>query len=78
MSAVSASWHPNSKYIAFSGYTVGDEGWSVYVMDVENEKMFKICLGRNPVFTPDGGTIVYDRDGTVYSRDIKIYSRGAK
>lgn len=78
MSAVSASWHPNSKYIAFSGYTVGDDGWSVYVMDVENEKMFKICLGRNPVFTPDGGTIVYDRDGTVYSRDIKIYSRGAK
>ena len=30
----------------------------------------RLADGRNPSFTPDGKSIIYDRDRTVYRREV--------
>ena len=68
LSALSPRWHPNGKFICFSGFRKGDPGWGVWVEEIATGKVKRLATGENPCFSPDGKTLAYDRDGTVYVR----------
>ena len=68
--AYAPAWSPDGKLIAYTGFRDGDAGWSVYVMPSEGVVTQRIADGRNPSFTPDGKSIIYDRDGKVYRREV--------
>ena len=72
MSALSPRWHPNGKYICFTGFRRGDPSWGVWVEDVESGRAARIANGENPVFSPDGKSIAYDRDRKVYVRQFDV------
>ena len=68
--AYAPAWSPDGKLIAYTGFRDGDAGWGVYVMPSEGVVTQRIADGRNPSFTPDGKSIIYDRDGKVYRREV--------
>ena len=68
--AYAPAWSPDGKLIAYTGFRDGDAGWGVYVMPSEGIVTQRIADGRNPSFTPDGKSIIYDRDGKVYRREV--------
>ena len=68
--AYAPAWSPDGKLIAYTGFRDGDAGWGVYVMPSEGVVTQRIADGRNPSFTPDGKSIIYDRDGTIYRREV--------
>ena len=68
--AYAPAWSPDGKMIAYTGFRDGDAGWGVYVMPSEGVVTQRIADGRNPSFTPDGKSIIYDRDGTIYRREV--------
>jgi S-formylglutathione hydrolase FrmB len=68
--AYAPAWSPDGKLIAYTGFRDGDVGWGVYVMPSEGIVTQRIADGRNPSFTPDGKSIIYDRDGKVYRREV--------
>ena len=68
--AYAPAWSPDGKLIAYTGFRDGDAGWGVYVMPSEDVVTQRIADGRNPSFTPDGKSIIYDRDGKVYRREV--------
>lgn len=70
MSASAPAWHPNGSLLAFTGFTPGDPGWGVYVMDLATGGLKRLCDGRNPSFAPDGKSLLFDRDGSVWRRDF--------
>ena len=67
MSAYSPRWHPDGRTICFTGFMKGDPGWGVWVEDLETGCARRLATGENPSFSPDGGTIVYDRGGKVHA-----------
>ena len=68
--AYAPAWSPDGKLIAYTGFRDGDAGWGVYVMPSDGVVTQRIADGRNPSFTPDGKSIIYDRDGTIYRREV--------
>ena len=68
--AYAPAWSPDGKLIAYTGFRDGDAGWGVYVMPSEGVVTQRIADGRNPSFTPDGKSVIYDRDGKVYRREV--------
>ena len=68
--AYAPAWSPDGTLIAYTGFRDGDAGWGVYVMPSEGVVTQRIADGRNPSFTPDGKSIIYDRDGKVYRREV--------
>ena len=68
--AYAPAWSPDGKLIAYTGFRDGGAGWGVYVMPSEGVVTQRIADGRNPSFTPDGKSIIYDRDGKVYRREV--------
>ena len=68
--AYAPAWSPDGKLIAYTGFRDGDAGWGVYVMPSEGVVTQRIADGRNPSFTLDGKSIIYDRDGKVYRREV--------
>ena len=68
--AYAPAWSPDGKLIAYTGFRDGDAGWGVYVMPSEGVVTQRIADGRNPSFTPDGKSIIYDRDGKIYRREV--------
>ena len=68
LAALSPRWHPDGKIICFTGFRAGDPGWGVWVEEIATGKVKRLASGENPVFSPDGKSIAYDRGGTVYVR----------
>ena len=68
LAALAPRWHPGGGIICFSGFRKGDSGWGVWVEDIKTGKVKRIAAGENPCFSPDGGSIAYDRGGTIYMR----------
>ncbi|MBR3085147.1 MAG: PD40 domain-containing protein [Kiritimatiellae bacterium] len=68
LTALSPRWHPNGRMICFTGFHAGDDGWGVWVEDVYTGKVRRLCTGETPCFSPDGGSIAYDRDGMIFVR----------
>ena len=68
--AYAPAWSPDGKLIAYTGFRDGDAGWGIYVMPSDGVVTQRIAAGRNPSFTPDGKSIIYDRDGTIYRREV--------
>jgi len=71
MAAYSPAWRPDGEAIVFTGYQEGDGGWRVYEMDfLKNRKMRVLARGKNPVYSPDGHWIAYERDGMIYRKEM--------
>lgn len=68
MVATAPAWRPDGKALAFTGYRVGDTGWSVYVKDLTCGTLTRICGGEDPTWSADGRDLVYVRDGDVFRR----------
>ncbi|MBQ2628273.1 MAG: PD40 domain-containing protein [Kiritimatiellae bacterium] len=68
LAALSPRWHPDGKVICFTGFRKGDPGWGVWVEELATGKVKRLATGENPVFSPDGKSIAYNRGGTVYVR----------
>lgn len=68
INALAPRWHPNGRIICFTGFRKGDPGWGVWVEDVPTGKVRRIATGENPVFSPDGKWLAYDRDRKIYVR----------
>ena len=68
--ALSPAWHPSGRYIAYS--SVGDRGSQIMLIDLATSYARVVNgatggLNITPVFSPDGGTLVYSHgqdDGT--------------
>ena len=70
MAAYSPAFSPDGRHIAFTGCRAGDPGWSIYLLDPVLGAARRLCSGENPSFAPDGGSIVFDRDGAIYRRAL--------
>lgn len=70
IAAYSPAFSPDGRHIAFTGYRAGDPGWCIYLLDPEMGAARRLCRGENPSFAPDGGSIVFDRDGAIWRRGI--------
>ncbi len=68
INALAPRWHPGGRLICFTGFRKGDPGWGVWVEDVFTGKVRRIATGENPMFSPDGRWLAYDRDRKVYVR----------
>lgn len=75
MTAISPRWHPSGKYICFTGFREGDPGWGVWVQEISSGNARRIADGENPVFSPDGKTIAYDRDRKIFVRGFDPSAR---
>ena len=64
------AWSPDGSMIVYTGFRDGDGGWGVYVMPASGSVTQRIADGRNPSFSPDGRSIIYDRDGMIYRREV--------
>ena len=63
----SPRWSPDGRRVCYTGYHVGDPGWCVYVQELVSGAETRVCEGRNPCFSPDGQTLVYDRNGQIFT-----------
>ena len=68
INALAPRWHPDGRLICFTGFRKGDPGWGVWVEDVVSGKVRRVATGENPVFSPDGKHLAYDRDRKIYVR----------
>ena len=62
-SAYAPRWTPDGRHLVYTGFTKGDPGWCVYVLDPRTGATRRICEGRNPDVHPSGKWLLYD-DGT--------------
>ena len=70
LSAYAPNWSPDGRFLVYTGFTAGDDGWQVYVTELASGDTRRICRGENASFTPDGKGVVYDLDGVVYRRAL--------
>ncbi len=70
MAAYAPAWSPDGRWIAFTGYREGDDGWHIYFMSADGSGMSRVAKGCNPAFAPDGTTLYYDRDGRIWTIDM--------
>lgn len=61
--AYAPRWTPDGRYLVYTGFSRGDPGWGVYVLDPRSGGVRRLCDGRNPDVHPSGDRLVYD-DGT--------------
>ena len=78
MSAYSPSWCPDSRRLVFTGYQEGDEGWSVYIVDLKSGAIEKLAVGEDACVSADGKWIYYSRDAKIYRRALKDGESDAK
>ena len=62
-SAYAPRWTPDGRHLVYTGFSKGDPGWCVYVLDPRTGATRRICEGRNPDVHPSGKWLLYD-DGT--------------
>jgi len=71
MAAYSPAWRPDGEALVFTGYQEGDGGWCVYEMDFRhNRKMRVLARGKNPVYSPDGRWVAFEREGMIYRKEV--------
>ena len=67
-SAYAPRWTPDGRYLVYTGFTKGDPGWCVYVLDPRTGATRRICEGRNPDVHPSGKWLLYDDGANIYER----------
>ena len=67
-SAYAPRWTPDGRYLVYTGFTKGDPGWCVYVLDPRTGATRRICEGRNPDVHPLGKRLLYDDGENLYER----------
>ncbi len=69
-------WSPDSKQIVYSSGRDGDA--QLFLYDFANDRETQLTQSKgndtNPVFSPDGGFIAFERDG----REVRIYDIASK
>ncbi len=69
-SAYAPNWFPDSRHIVYTGFSVGDPGWCVYVMDVASGAMKRLCEGEDACVAPDGRSVYYSLRGEIRRRAV--------
>ena len=67
-SAYAPRWTPDGKHIVYTGFSKGDPGWCVYVLNPRTGALKRICEGRNPDVHPSGTQLLYDDGMRLYER----------
>ena len=67
-SAYAPRWTPDGRHIVYTGFSKGDPGWCVYVMNPRTGAAKRICEGRNPDVHPSGKSLLYDDGARLYER----------
>ncbi len=67
-SAYAPRWTPDGKHIVYTGFSKGDSGWCVYVLNPRTGASKRICEGRNPDVHPLGTFLLYDDGAKLYER----------
>ena len=67
-SAYAPRWTPDGRCLVYTGFTKGDPGWCVYVLDPRTGATRRICEGRNPDVHPSGKWLLYDDGVNIYER----------
>ena len=69
-SAYAPRWTPDGKHIVYTGFSKGDPGWCVYVLNPRTGGVKRICEGRNPDVHPSGAFLLYDDGAKLYERQF--------
>ena len=69
-SAYAPRWTPDGKHIVYTGFSKGDPGWCVYVLNPRTGGVKRICEGRNPDVHPSGAFLLYDDGAKLYERSF--------
>ena len=67
-SAYAPRWTPDGRHIVYTGFSKGDPGWCVYVLNPRTGGVKRICEGRNPDVHPSGAFLLYDDGAKLYER----------
>ena len=70
MPAYAPRWLPNEQCLVCTACREGDPGWCVYLLDGARKEMRRLAVGENPSVSPDGKTLLYDRDGQLLTTDF--------
>lgn len=69
-SAYAPRWTPDGRHIVYTGFSKGDPGWCVYVLNPRTGATKRICEGRNPDVHPSGAFLLYDDGAKLYERQF--------
>ena len=67
-SAYAPRWTPDGRHLVYTGFSKGDPGWCVYVLNPRTGGVKRICEGRNPDVHPSGAFLLYDDGVRLYER----------
>ena len=67
-SAYAPRWTPDGRYLVYTGFSKGDPGWCVYVLEPRTGATRRICEGRNPDVHPSGKWLLYDDGANLHER----------
>ena len=67
-SAYAPRWTPDGRHLVYTGFSKGDPGWCVYVLDPRTGATRRICEGRNPDVHPSGKWLLYDDGANIHER----------
>ena len=67
-SAYAPRWTPDGRHLVYTGFSKGDPGWCVYVLDPRTGATRRICEGRNPDVHPSGKWLLYDDGANLHER----------
>ena len=67
-SAYAPRWTPDGRHIVYTGFSKGDPGWCVYILNPRTGATKRICEGRNPDVHPSGAFLLYDDGVRLYER----------
>ena len=67
-SAYAPRWTPDGRHLVYTGFSKGDPGWCVYVLNPRTGGVKRICEGRNPDVHPSGALLLYDDGAQLYER----------
>ena len=77
-SAYAPRWTPDGRHIVYTGFSKGDPGWCVYVLNPRTGASKRICEGRNPDVHPSGAFLLYDDGAKLYERPFGAADLPAK
>ena len=69
-SAYAPRWTPDGRHVVYTGFSKGDPGWCVYVLNPRTGGVKRICEGRNPDVHPSGRFLLYDDGKKLYERSF--------
>ena len=71
-SAYAPRWTPDGRHVVYTGFSKGDLGWCVYVLNPRTGGVKRICEGRNPDVHPSGAFLMYDDGRRLYERPFGV------